>query len=113
MAMRLLLDECTPVGFRRILAGFLPPGSCVDHVATLGWQGVTNGRLLGRMAEHRYLGLVTTDRNLAAQQAVTETSIFVVVLVARTNRLTELAPLADRAARSCLTAVPGQVITIR
>jgi hypothetical protein len=65
------------------------------------------------MAEHRYLGLVTTDRNLAAQQAVTETSIFVVVLVARTNRLTELAPLADRAARSCLTAVPGQVITIR
>lgn len=111
--MRLLLDECTPLGFRRLLAAALPAGATVDHVASLGWQGITNGRLLARMAEHSYAGLVTTDRNLAAQQPIVQASVFVVVLAAPTNRLADLAPLAALAADSAMAAAPGRVVIVR
>ena len=102
--MRLLLDECTPVGLIKHFVGVE-----VDHVTTIGWSGTKNGKLLARMTESGYAGWVTADGNLVYQQQVNAGQIFVIVLVARTNRLADLAPLILRAISQAQEAKPGEV----
>ncbi len=105
--MRLLLDECTP---RRLAASLAPHE--VEHVVTRGWSGIKNGRLLSLMQESGFAGLITTDRNLTQQQAVTKTSLFVVVVRAKSNRITDLRPLAPEILRVVSFAQPGQVYSV-
>ena len=102
--MRLLLDECTPVGLIQFFVGVE-----VDLVTAIGWSGIKNGKLLARMVESGYSGLVTTDRNLAYQQQVNAGQIFVIVLIARTNRLSDLEPLIKLAIKQAHEAKPGEV----
>ena len=110
--MRLLLDECTPARLARLLRE-ADPGLAVDHVALIGWAGTRNGKLLARLAESGYAGLITTDRNLAYQQPIAQADVFVVVLEARTNRLIDLAPLAARTILATRTASAGTVTMVR
>ena len=82
--MRVLLDECLP---RRLKADL------IDHevrtVQKEGWAGLKNGDLL-RVAAGRFEVLLTVDRNIAFQQNLSELSIAVVAIVARSNRLNDL-----------------------
>jgi len=105
--VRLLLDECVPRGLARALAPHQ-----VEHVTGLGWSGLRNGELLARLADAGFLGLITTDRNLSFQQAVQSMPIFVIVLVARSNRVEELARLAPQALRTIDFAKRGQVYLV-
>jgi hypothetical protein len=57
-----------------------------------GWTGKENGELLG-LAKDLFDAFVTADQNLEYQQNLSAGSIPVIVLVARTNRLSELLPL--------------------
>ena len=106
--MRLLLDECVPKGFGALLA----PLAC-DHLTAIGWSGVKNGELLRRIERSGHQALVTTDRNLSFQQSIASTSVFVVVLVARTNRLVDLQPLVEPLKLALPMGQPGQVVVVR
>ena len=85
-AVRILLDECLP----RKLAHELT-GHAVETVPQAGWSGVKNGDLLQRAAS-RYDALVTVDRRFAEGSAV-PTTLLVIMLAAKTNRLEDLRPL--------------------
>ena len=82
--MRVLLDECVD---RRLAADIR--GHDVKTVPEAGWAALKNGDLLSR-AQHEFDALVTTDRNLPFQQDLSRFSIAVIVLRARSNRVTDL-----------------------
>jgi predicted nuclease of predicted toxin-antitoxin system len=86
--MKVLLDECVDQRFRKELIG------CdVVTVSEAGWSGKKNGQLLALAAEE-YQVFITVDRNLYFQQNLRNLQIAVVILVAHTNRLADLQPLA-------------------
>ena len=113
--VRLLLDECTPLGLLRSFTAhpdFQGAAHGVVHVTQIGWSGIQNGRLLARMRESGFDGLITTDRNLAFQQDVSESELFVIVLESRTNRLEDLIPAAASALMVLPTIRKGQVVRV-
>jgi hypothetical protein len=59
-----------------------------------GWEGLRNGELLRSAAAAGYGAFVTTDRNLAFQQNLGDLPLPVITVLARSNRLAVLAPLA-------------------
>jgi hypothetical protein len=86
--MRLLLDECVP---KRLKAELV--GHDVLHVVDMGWSSKRNGELLKLMLVERFEALLTVDRHIEFQQNVRNSGIGVLVVRARTNRLTDLRPL--------------------
>ena len=85
--MRILLDESLPKDLASLILG--------HHVSTVqaeGWKSIKNGRLL-LLASSRFDVFVTADRNLEFQQNLSKLPLAVVVLVARKNRIQDLAPL--------------------
>lgn len=99
----MLLDECLD----RRLAGDIA-GHDVKTVPEAGWAGLTNGELL-RRAQHEFDAFVTVDRNLPFQQDLSDFSIAVVVLRARSNRLTDLRGLIPQLLVALPAAKPGEV----
>jgi hypothetical protein len=86
--MKILLDECVDQRFRKEL---------LDHevitVQEAGWAGKKNGELLA-LAATKHQVFITVDRNLYFQQNLPKLNIAVLILVARSNRLADLKPLA-------------------
>ena len=105
--MRVLLDECVPKRLRHDL-----PGLDVSTVADEGWLGRRNGDLLRLMARAGFTHLITVDRNLRFQQNVPAVGVAVVVVSARTNRITELRPLMAKVLDTLPTVAPGQVVHV-
>lgn len=105
--MRLLLDECVPRPLARHLVSHE-----VGHVTELGWSGTRNGRLLERMRAAGYAGLVTVDNNLADQQDIPNSGVFIVLLISRSNRLDSLVRLVPQLLRAVDFASPGQLVRI-
>ena len=77
----------------------------------MGWASKRNGELPA-LAAVEFDVFHTADRNLSYQQDVSAFDIAVLVLVARSNRLEDLLPLASRilevlgtAGRGCVTVV--------
>jgi hypothetical protein len=89
--VRLLLDECVPRPLKRDLIGHE-----VWHVVDMGWSSRRNGELLKLMAAERFEAFLTVDQNLEFQQNVRASGIWMVVVLARTNRLKELRPLVSQ-----------------
>ena len=87
--MKVLLDECIDWRFARQLKPF-----SVRTVPQMGWAGIQNGSLL-KLAQTEFDVFVTVDRNLSFQQDVGKFNIVVLVIKAKSNRLTDLAPLAQ------------------
>ena len=103
----MLLDECVPKRLQRDL-----PGLDVATVADEGWLGRRNGDLLRAMVDGGFTHLVTVDRNLTFQQNVVSAGVAVVVVHARSNRITDLRLLMARVAEVLPMAGPGQVVHI-
>jgi len=61
----------------------------------MGWASIKNGRLLA-LAEKEFDVFVTVDRALSSQQHLPKFNIAVLVLVARSNRFTDLQPLVPK-----------------
>ena len=99
--MKILFDECVPRPLRRALSRH----QCVT-VQELGWSGISDGELLAKSDVDVFL---TTDRNLAFQQNWAKLRLKVLVLVAKTNRLEDLLPLAPEILRQARLVQPGQV----
>jgi len=102
----MLLDECLPQRLARSLHGHT-----VRTVSDMGWKGLQNGDLLQR-AEREFDVFLTVDRNLSVQQDVNRYTIAVLVLVANTNQLRDLEPLASQVLEVCPYLLPGQVAKV-
>ncbi len=87
--MKLLLDEQVP----QQLAASFPAGFEIQTVQQMGWAGTKNGQLLQLASEHKFVALVTADKNMEYQQNHTDLPVMVIVLIASGNRLQELEPL--------------------
>ena len=92
------------------LAGELPEHE-VSTAPEMGWENLDDGPLLDKMAE-RFDVLVTVDKSLPKQQRIDNRPLAVVVLRAKTNRLTDLLPHVPRLRAVLENARPGQVYEI-
>jgi predicted nuclease of predicted toxin-antitoxin system len=101
--VRVLLDENLP----RDLASELP-GCDVDTVIGLGWAGIKNGELL-RRCEARFDALVTMDSSMEFQQRVSDRPFGVIVIQARSSRMTDLLPLVPELLSVIAALQPGEV----
>ena len=102
--MRVLLDECVDSRLVGLLVGI-----DVVTVASRGWGGITNGKLLA-LAAAEFDVFVTVDRNLSFQQHLPRFEIAVVLLVAKSNRIADLAALVP-ALLNALPQVPRGDVT--
>lgn len=101
--MRVLLDECVDRRLARDIAGHE-----VITVPDAGWASTKNGDLLA-LAQKNFDAFITVDRNLSFQQRLTDFSIAVVILRARTNRLADLRPLIPKLLEVLPNAKRGEV----
>jgi hypothetical protein len=85
--VRVFLDECIDWRLSREIVGHE-----VSTARQMGWTTIKNGELL-RLAAEQFDVFVTVDRNLAFQQRIVDLPIDVIVLRAKSNRLTDLKPL--------------------
>ena len=85
--MRILLDACVPRRLRQSLSAH------EDRTAPeMGWGDLNNGALLDAMGG-QFDALITVDKQLPQQQHIKDRTFGVVVLRARSNRLSDLLPL--------------------
>ena len=101
--MRVLLDGCVPKGLRKSLSGHQ-----VRTAPEMGWGDLDNGELLDAM-EGSFDALVTVDKGLPQQQHIKDRSLGVVVLRARSNRLSDLLPLVPDLLAALSTLEAGGV----
>ncbi len=99
--MKVLLDECIDWRLSRDIVGH-----DVKTARQMGWATIENRELLALASKH-FDVFVTVDRNLSFQQNLGTLSIAVVVLQAKTNRLTELKPLVPSLLAAIESAKPG------
>ena len=104
--MKILLDECVDWRPSRAIVGH-----DVKTARQMGSTAIKNGELLA-LASERFDVFVTVDRNLSFQQNVRGLRIAVIVLHARTNRLTDLLPLVANLLTAIDSAKPGVVISV-
>jgi hypothetical protein len=72
----------------------------------MGWTSIKNGELLA-LAQRQFDVFVTVDRNLSFQQGLAATPIAVVVLKAKSNRLSDLRALVPQLMDAIASARPG------
>lgn len=104
--MRLLLDENIPVGF----AGFFQ-GHDVLTVQGLGWSAIKNGALLQRAGGVCDV-FITLDRSLEFQQKIKHLSFGVIVIIARSSRISDLSPVAPNLNDAIGRVKAGQILRI-
>ena len=104
--MKILLDECVDRRLARELIGH-----DVTAVPEIGWAGIRNGELLG-LAQDSFDVLVTVDRTLPLQHDLTQFSLAVVVLRARSNRLADLRALVPQLLVALTSSPKGAATTV-
>ena len=77
----------------------------------MGWAGKQNGDLLA-LAAGQFDVFLTVDRNLSVQQDISKLKIAVVVLVAKSNKRSDLQPLIDDVQSVLVAIAPGQVVKV-
>jgi predicted nuclease of predicted toxin-antitoxin system len=106
--MKVLIDECAP----RALKSFLSKhGHESLTVQEAGWSGKENGELLA-IAETEFDALITLDTNLRYQQNLAGRRIAIVIIRARSNRLSDLGPHFVACAEALETIKPGDIIYV-
>lgn len=105
--MRILLDECVPKPLKREFDDL-----DLKTVREMGWSGTKNGALLQLMSESGFTILLTSDRNIKYEQNLRQVGIAVIVMVARTNRLTDLLPLTSQVREALSTIEAGELIEV-
>jgi Domain of unknown function (DUF5615) len=98
--MRILLDENTPRGVRRILTGH-----DVRTASEMGWASYSNGQLLDEAEKAGFEALVTSDQNMIFQQNLAGRHIAVVVLTS--NRWAMIRAQPQTVRRAVANASPG------
>lgn len=83
--MRILLDESVPWRLARLLTGH-----ATTSVQRRGWASIKNGRLLALAAEE-FDVLLTADKGMEYQQNPGTLPIAILVVLARSNRMADMA----------------------
>ena len=104
--MRVFLDECIDWRLSRDIIGH-----DVKTARQMGWATIKNGELLVLAAE-QFDVFVTVDRNLAFQQSIVALQIAVIVLRAKSNRLSDLRPLVPGLLAALGGAEPGRMVLV-
>ena len=102
---RILLDRKAPIGRRQILAG--------DDVVTafdMGWETVTNGKLLDAAEREGFNRLVTSDQNPRYEQNLAGRRIALIVL-GTTHWLTIKAD-PEKVVAACRGSQPGGCLVV-
>jgi predicted nuclease of predicted toxin-antitoxin system len=103
--MRVLIDACLPIQLKE----HLPFASKTAREP--GWQAKKNGELLA-LAQQQFDVLLTIDKNMPSQQFLSRFGIAVVIVRARSNRLTDLLPLVPEITRMVALAKKGQAVLV-
>jgi hypothetical protein len=76
-----------------------------------GWKGTKNGTLL-HLAAQEFDAFITMDRGIEYQQRWREYNLILIIVLAKTNRYTDVKPLIPLVEQALSTARPGQFIHI-
>jgi hypothetical protein len=87
--MKVLLDHDLPKALRLEFAGHL-----VLTARQMGWEALSNGRLIAAAEFARFDVLITADQRMYAQQSHADRQIALIVLTAA--KLTELLPFVPK-----------------
>lgn len=101
--MKVPVDECIDWRLTRDIVGHE-----VRTARQMGWSTIGNGELLA-LAAKEFDVFVTVDRNLSFQQNLPSFAISVILLRARTNRLSDLQGLVPELLARIRSARPGTV----
>jgi len=104
--MRVLIGECAPRAPRNFL---LKHGHERLAVHEAGWSGKENGELLAAV-EAEFDVLVTLDTNLRYQENLTGRRIAIVVLFARSNRLSHVSPYFPACLQALESIKPREIV---
>jgi hypothetical protein len=104
--LKILLDECVDSRFAEHIHTIE-----VHTVVGKGWAGVTNGKLLA-LAQAEFDVFVTVDRNLSFQQHLPKFDIAVILLKAKSNRVSDLVGLLPELLQAIPRAPKGTVTTV-
>ena len=94
--MKILIDECVPRKFKRNLTGH----NCLT-VPEAGLAGARNGHLLSLAEERGFEVFLTIDRGFEYEQNLSNRSIAILIVQAKSNRMSDLLPHAP----ACLVAL--------
>ena len=78
----------------------------------MGWAAYTNGVLLAAAEGAAFEVFLTVDRSLQYQQNLSGRQMSILVLVARSNRREDLAPLAPQVEETLTHARPGELLLV-
>lgn len=105
--MRVLLDECVPKRFGRLLTGHT-----VRTAPQEGWSGKRNGVLMAAMEAAGFEVLVTVDQGIRHQQNLQSSRVAVLLMRGASNQLADLVPLAPEVLAALQTVQPGLCVEI-
>ena len=105
--MRVLLDESLPRPLAKQIVGH-----DARTASQMKWTSLSNGAVL-KQAATAFDVLLTADQNIEFQQNLTTLPIAIVVLVAESNRLESLEPLAAAVLQALETITPKTLVRVR
>ena len=105
--MKILLDHCVPRPLRREF-----PNHEVRTTREMGWEDLSNGKLLTKAHENDFEIFLTVDQNLRYQQNLEQHPIAIVVMVANGITVDDLKPLVPKAEEIFLLAQPNSVYEV-
>jgi hypothetical protein len=104
--LKVLLDECVDSRFAKHIHTIE-----VDTFVGKEWAGITNGKLLA-LAQGEFDVFVTVDCNLSFQQHLPKFDIAVILLEAKSNRVSDLISLMPELLQAIPGAPKGTVTTV-
>ncbi len=104
--MRILLDESVPARLGPLLIGHT-----VTTVQRRGWSSIKNGKLLALSADEFDL-VLTADRGMEYQQNLATLPVAVIIVLARSNRMQDIAPAVPQILSALGQIEPGTLLKV-
>jgi predicted nuclease of predicted toxin-antitoxin system len=105
--MKILLDECLPLDFRRSF-----PGHDAHTVEWAGFKGKKNSELIKAAELAGYDVLLTVDQGVPHQQNLAGRRLSIIVVLSSTNQIEDLLPLADAILSALETITLGEIVRV-
>lgn len=110
--MKILLDENIPKRLRFRVQGRTGITE-VKTINEMGWNGKTNGELLGLLTANGFEVLITLDKSLYQQQNLTNFSVTVILLRVKTNKYEDIQPILPQLFDSLRERPEGKLIVLQ
>ncbi len=104
--MRVLLDDCVHAGLKKALLSH-----SIFTVSDMGWNGITNGRLL-QLISGQFNLFITVDTKMPHQQNLNGLPFAIFFLAIADNNFFSYTPLLPLLEMNIPSALPGQIICL-